>query len=1066
MRLELPSQYKDIFVGDTEMAHMMREHDWTKTSLGKPDAWPDTLKVAVRLLLTSKFEMWLGWGPDIAFFYNDAYRPTLGNKHPNALAVPTEILWAEIWEDIKERLATVYQTGQATWDRALLLILDRNGYHEETYHTFSYSPLIGDTGRVEGVFCAVTEETERVIGERRMTTMRKLASGLAAADTKQQVVSASRAALNENLNDIPFSALYIFDDEGIAKRQWVCGIPDEHTLFPPQISKDGSFWSLENAWELQTVEFADLSMSSDVPSGPWQKAPTQAAIIPLIAQSGAKSKGVLICGLNPHRAVSEEYLDFLKLIAGQITSRMASAEAFEAERRRAIVLAEAAEMREMAAIALEQINSQLSSEVELRVAERDRMRALFQQAPSFMCILSGVDHRFELVNDAYLQLVGNRQLVGLTVRDALPDLSGQGFFELLDTVYRSGTPYLGKNLPVFLQRDGGDTSDKRFINLIYQPIFDQTGNVTGIFVDGFDVTHQKRAEDELQKLNHTLEIKVEQRTSELATALVSLESEIVEREKVELALRHAQKMEALGNLTGGVAHDFNNLLQIVSGNLQLLTKDIDADTPAEQRLNNALAAVARGAKLASQLLAFGRRQPLDPKVINVRNLIQNIDDMLRQTLGEHIELETIVSDELWNTLIDPNQLENAILNLAINARDAMGSGGRLTIESANAVLDEDYAQMHDDVIAGQYVLVAVTDNGTGIPSEIIEHIVEPFYSTKSEGKGSGLGLSMVYGFLKQSGGHLRIYSEVGHGTTMKLYMPRSINVVESLPELDFNAAQGGTETVLVVEDDDGVRETSVALLSDLGYKVFKAHDAQSAFSVISSGHHIDLLFTDVVMPGPMRSTELVQKTKLLFPDMAILYTSGYTENSIVHGGKLDSGVELLSKPYTLDELAHKVRKVLSNAQQNKTGAETIKTQTLIAAKLNQPVISRILVVEDEPFILMSTVDMIGDLGHVVYEAVSAEDALVVMEAESIDILLTDVGLPGMSGTKLAQQVSQRWPSVRIIFASGDDRAKLASGIGDALQLLKPFTFDGLKAVLTEACPKRAGTPPVFNGVRQ
>ncbi len=1053
MTVQASDKYLDIFVGDGEMAQMMRQHDWESSSLGSPDSWPEALKVALRLLLTSKFEMWLGWGPDIAFFYNDAYRPTLGNKHPNALAVPTKILWAEIWDDIRERLETVYGSGQATWDRALLLLLERNGYSEETYHTFSYSPLIGDTGKVEGVFCAVAEETKRVIGERRILTMRALASELAAVDTRIDVIRASHRALKDNLQDLPFSALYLFDESGNARREWVCGALDSHPLMPAEIVGSAGFWDLERAWTEQDVELVSLTGIDGIPSGPWPKAPKQAAVVPLIGQGGGRPKGILIAGLNFHRAVDDEYLDFLKLITGQIASRLASTEAFETERQRAAALAEAAEMREQAAVALEQLNQQLSSEVELRTAERDRMRDLFQQAPSFMCILSGPDHIFELVNDSYLQLVGNRQLLGLSVREALPEVEGQGFLDLLDGVYLSGKPYIGRNLKVFLRRDGDSTPDERFINLIYQPIFDASGHVAGIFVDGFDVTHQKRAEDQLQSLNHTLEQRVEQRTHELRSAVLQLERETVERETAQMALRQAQKMEALGNLTGGVAHDFNNLLQVVSGNLQLLSKDIGGNARAEQRLENALAGVARGAKLASQLLAFGRRQPLEPKVIDCRKLIQNMDDMLRRALGEEIELETVVSGGLWNTLIDPSQLENAILNLAINARDAMTGRGRLTIETANAVLDDDYARAHEDVRPGQYVLVAVTDTGSGIPADIIEHVLEPFFSTKSEGRGSGLGLSMVYGFLKQSGGHLKIYTEVGHGTTMKLYMPRTNQVEDGLANLNALPVTGGTETVLVVEDDDGVRETSVALLTDLGYRVLKAHDAQSAFAIVNSGIPIDLLFTDVVMPGPMRSTELARKCKALFPGMAVLYTSGYTENSIVHGGRLDAGVELLSKPYTREALARKIRHVLNNARQHQIAVERLGRQEQAADPAQEATrthAARVLVVEDEPLILMSTVDMVNELGHDVHEASSAEDALAVLEKHGIDILLTDVGLPGMSGTDLARHVRERWPSVRIVFASGDDSAKSASGIEDALQLPKPFTIDRLSKVLSSS----------------
>ena len=1065
MNLAAPNLHQDIFIGDSEMAQMMRQHNWGQTSLGPPERWPEALKVAIRLLLTSKFEMWLGWGPDIAFFYNDAYRPTLGNKHPKALAVPTHVLWAEIWDDIKDRLATVYGTGQATWDRALLLFLERGGYPEETYHTFSYSPLIGDTGKVEGVFCAVTEETERVISERRMGTMRTLASGLAAADTKREVLGASHQALRDNLYDLPFSALYLFDEEGKAGRQWTSGTEDSLDFLPPVIDTIHSIWNLKDVEACQALELVDLSGTPDVPRGVWQNAPVQAAIIPLAGQGSGKATGVLFTGLNPHRAVTDEYLDFLKLIAGQITSRLASAEAFETERRRGAALAEAAELRDQAAAALEQINRQLSSEVELRTAERDRMRALFQQAPSFMCILSGPDHKFELVNDAYLQLVGKRELVGSTVREALPEVEGQGFFELLDSVFQSGKPYIGRNVQVTLQREGLTEPDERSLNLIYQPILDQANQVTGIFVDGFDVTHQRRAEEQLHSLNHTLEQRVEQRTKELRTALLKLESETVERESAQLALRQAQKMEALGNLTGGVAHDFNNLLQVVGGNLQLLSKDIEGNERAEQRLQNALSGVARGAKLASQLLAFGRRQPLEPKVVNVRRLIQNMDDMLRRALGEEIELESVVSGGLWNTLIDPSQLENAILNLAINGRDAMDGRGRLTIEAANSVLDDDYARMHDDVRPGQYVMVAVTDTGSGIPAEIIEHVLEPFFTTKSDGKGSGLGLSMVYGFLKQSGGHLKIYSEPGHGTTMRLYMPRTMQVEDSLTDLSSHPVKGGSETVLVVEDDDGVRDTSVALLADLGYRVLKAQDAHSAFAIVNSGVQIDLLFTDVVMPGPMRSTELARKAKALFPHMAILFTSGYTENSIVHGGKLDAGVELLSKPYTREALARKVRHVLGNAQQHRVAVERLErheqSRTAISSAPatapehngKQRTRTRILVVEDEPLILMSNVDMVEELGHEVEEAGSAEEALEIMEEGHIDILLTDVGLPRMTGMDLARTVRERWPNVKIIFASGDNTAQTTSGIDDALQLSKPFTLDALKTVLLQAQEK-------------
>jgi CheY-like chemotaxis protein len=270
-----------------------------------------------------------------------------------------------------------------------------------------------------------------------------------------------------------------------------------------------------------------------------------------------------------------------------------------------------------------------------------------------------------------------------------------------------------------------------------------------------------------------------------------------------------------------------------------------------------------------------------------------MDDLLRRALGDEVELETIVSGGLWNTLIDPGQLENAILNLAINARDAMAGQGRLTMEAGNAVLDDDYARQHEDVRAGQYVMVAVSDTGCGMSRDIVERVFEPFFSTKAEGKGTGLGLSMVYGLIKQSNGHINIYSEPGEGTTIKLYLPRSLQAEDVITDLSAAPAQGGEETILVVEDDDEVCETAVAMLRELGYRVFRARDAASALSVVESGVHIDLLFTDVVMPGPLRSPELARKTRERLPGVAVLFTSGYTENAIVHGGRLDPGLELL-----------------------------------------------------------------------------------------------------------------------------------------------------------------------------
>ncbi len=535
-----------------------------------------------------------------------------------------------------------------------------------------------------------------------MRLLRELAAGLAPADSRAAALGAAEHALAQNQSDLPFSLTYLFDDDGAATLACATGMTRDHPCAPALLVSAHGCWDLGPIWRGEDSVVVALAADLAWPTGAWAQPPTHAVMVPLAGQGRDQPRGALIVGLNPLRPIDDDYLGFVTLLAGQLASSLANAEAYEAERQRAGALAE----------------------------ERDRLRTLFEQAPSFMALLRGPQHEFELVNEAYLQLVGHRNLLGLSVHEALPELRGQGYIELLDKVYRTGEAFVGRNLAADLQRDPGGPLEQRFLHLIYQPLLDGDGKVSGIFVDGYDVTDQQRAESALQALNATLEQRVVQRTGELADALDSLKRESAERVAAEAALRHAQKMESIGALTGGIAHDFNNLLQVISGNLQLLMRHVAGSAPAEKRVQNALAGVARGAKLASQLLAFGRRQPLEPKVVNIGRFIKGMDDLLRRALGEEIELETVMSGGLWNNLVDPAQIENALLNLVINARDAMDGRGRLTIEAGNAMLDDAYALVNADVQAGQYVMVAVTDTGSGIPPEIMDRVFEPFFSTK------------------------------------------------------------------------------------------------------------------------------------------------------------------------------------------------------------------------------------------------------------------------------------------------------------------------------------------------
>jgi PAS domain S-box-containing protein len=382
-------------------------------------------------------------------------------------------------------------------------------------------------------------------------------------------------------------------------------------------------------------------------------------------------------------------------------------------------------------------------------------------------------------------------------------------------------------------------------------------------------------------------------------------------EQARAALFQSQKMEAVGQLTGGIAHDFNNLLTVIIGGVDTALRSIEPNPRAEKALGMARLAADRAVNLTSRLLAFSRRQPLQPVAADLNAVVRRMTELLHHSLGEQIELEGVMSSRLWTVEVDPNQLETAILNLAVNARDAMPGGGKLTLETANTYLDEHYQETDTEVIPGQYVLLSVTDTGGGIPKDVLPRVFEPFFTTKETGQGTGLGLSMVYGFVKQSGGHVTIYSEPGHGTCVKLYFPRHFGSVPHEKASGAVSSPGAVkgEVVLVVEDNDAVRAYGVMSLNELGYEVLEAHDAEAGLALLQADRRIDLLLTDVVLPG-RSGRVLAEEASALRPGLKVLYTTGYSRNAIVHHGRLDPGIELLQKPFTFEQLAAKVRRIL------------------------------------------------------------------------------------------------------------------------------------------------------------
>ena len=515
--------------------------------------------------------------------------------------------------------------------------------------------------------------------------------------------------------------------------------------------------------------------------------------------------------------------------------------------------------------------------------------------------------------------------------------------------------------------------------------------------------------------------------------------DITRRVEAEAIARQAQKMEVLGQLTGGVAHDFNNLLQVISANLDVMAQRLlsgsgtDPRTPADwlrSRVVAAMEGVTRGARLTRHLLAFARRQPLAPEPVNAAQMLAGMEDMLRRTLGPTIAVEQVISGGLWTLRADVQQLENAILNLAINARDAMADSppdqARLTIEARNTSLDDAYCAANLDVRPGQYVMIAVSDSGCGMTAEQVGRAIEPFYTTKPEGRGTGLGLSMVYGFAKQSGGHLKLYSEPGHGTTARLYIPRTA-AAAAAPGLLRGAPQPARgETLLLVEDDAAVRAAAVLALRGLGYQVAEAADADAAMILLEQGLRPDLLFTDVMMPGVLNARALADRARAMLPNLAVVFTSGYTENSIVHNGQLDADVHLISKPWRIEDLASRLRLVLDAARRSQP-----------------PRVTRVLLVEDDALVRTITAEMLTDLGYDVVQAADAEQALNALDG--VDLMITDIGLGQTDGLSLVASARARMPGLAVIVASGRPRAP---NTPDGMEwLVKPFDSAALRGAL-------------------
>ncbi|MDB5838233.1 MAG: sensor hybrid histidine kinase [Herminiimonas sp.] len=955
-----------LFNGSGEVRALMRGLDWSSSPLGDPHDWPPALRTVVSLMLDSKFPMFTAWGPELGFLYNDAYAEILGVKHPAALGRRFRDIWGEIWSDISP-LIELALAGEAIYTENLPLVVVRKEHEEQTWFTFSYSPVRDDNGVVAGMYCACTETTSQVLAQRRQSFQLEMADALRdlmepteAVATACKLIGGHLGVTRVGFGDVDLEAKTFLGSKG-----WTDGTVVSMVGKPVAIESLG-VGLLTDLCAGKTLRVDDITVEArTVQHVAYYSALGMRAMLVIPVLESDRLISILVIGSALPRAWSDD--------------DVAVAEDVLARTRATVQRARA--------------------EAALR-AERDRSQGILDNMAEGFVLL---DHDFRVlqVNRGALRLDTRpaSDIIGLSHWEAWP---GSEQLQIGHTYKRA----MAERIPLSAEQNY-IFPDGRSVWLDIKA----TPANQGLALIYNDITERKKAEQALQQVNETLETRVAViaaerdrvwRMSQDILAIASLNGYFVslnpaftatlgwdEREatttpfmdlihaaqrdellkkltelalgqparnfetralhkdgsyrwlswmivqehdllygvgrditmekkqalalhQAEDALRQSQKMEAIGQLTGGIAHDFNNLLASMVGNLEMMKMRIGHEHHGDlaRYIDSAMTVADRAAALTHRLLAFSRRQTLDPKPTDVNRLVASMSDLIHRTVGPSIRIDTTLVDGLWNIRCDPNQLESSLLNLAINARDAMPDGGQLLIETSNLQLDEAYTAEFPDVTPGDYVAISVIDTGTGMPADVVARAFDPFFTTKPLGQGTGLGLSMVHGFVKQSGGHIRIYSEPGKGTAVRLKLPRYSGVADA----DVSAAAPGAtppakakETVLLVDDESALRSLLAEMLGMQGYATIEADDGPAGLRILESSRQIDLLVTDVGLPGGLNGRQLADAARTLRPQLQVLFITGYAENAAIGDGLLATGMQVMTKPFGMDVFVRKVR---------------------------------------------------------------------------------------------------------------------------------------------------------------